>query len=120
VTNSGRGVMAFTLLGTDHYPSAAYTSMDAFVGAGDVYVAAEGAGPDDGFTGYNPQAAFGIRPRWGDYGGAVSDGTSVWIASEYIAQTCTLSQYVATGFTCGGTRTSEANWATRISLLTVK
>jgi hypothetical protein len=120
VDNSGRGVMAFTLVGADHYPSAAYTSMDAMIGAGEVQVAAEGVGPDDGFTGYNPQAAYGSRPRWGDYGGAVSDGNSIWIASEYIAQTCKLSQYVATGFTCGLTRTSLANWATRISQLTVK
>jgi hypothetical protein len=120
VTDSGHGAMAFTLLGADHYPSAAYTSLDAKIGAGDVQVAAEGVGPDDGFTGYNPHAAYGRRPRWGDYGAAVSDGTSLWIASEYIAQTCTLSQYVATGFTCGGTRTSLANWATRISQLAVK
>lgn len=117
VNGSGRGIMAFTLVGADHYPSAAYTSMDAKVGAGDVHVVAEGAGPDDGFTGYHPFSAFGSRPRWGDFGGAVSDGSFLWIASEYIGQTCTLSQYVATGFTCGGTRTSEGNWATRISKL---
>lgn len=119
VNDSGRGAMAFTLVGTDHYPSAAYTSLDAIVGAGDVHVAAEGVGPDDGFTGYNPHAAYGSRSRWGDYGGAVSDGTSLWIASEYIGQTCTLAAYEK-DFTCGGTRTSLANWATRISQLAVK
>jgi hypothetical protein len=116
VNNSGRGVMAFTLMGADNYPTAAYTSMDAKIGAGDVHVAASGAGPDDGFAGYNP---YGGRPRWGDYGGAVSDGSSLWIASEYIGQSCTLSQYLVSGggFTCGGTRSSLANWATRISQL---
>jgi len=113
VNNSGRGVMAFTLVGADHYPSAAFTSMDANIGAGDVQVAAEGVGPDDGFTGYNP---YGGRSRWGDYGGAVSDGTFLWIASEYIGQTCTLAAYEK-DFTCGGTRSSLANWATRISQL---
>jgi len=118
VDGSGRGVMAFTLVGGDHYPSAAYTSMDEKIGAGDIHVAAEGVGPDDGFTGYKPHSAYGSRPRWGDFGGAVTDGTFFWIASEYIGQTCTLSQYLATGFTCGGTRTSLANWGTRISKLT--
>jgi len=117
VNGSGRGVMAFTLVGADHYPSAAYTSMDAKIGAGDIHVAAEGIGPDDGFTGYNPHSAYGSRPRWGDYGGAVSDGTYLWIASEYIGQTCTLSEYIATGFSCDATRTSLANWGTRISQL---
>jgi hypothetical protein len=117
VTQSGRGIMAFTLVGSDHYPSAAYTSIDAKVGAGDIHVAAEGAGPDDGFTGYNPHASYGTRSRWGDYGGAISDGTYLWIASEYINQTCTLSEYVSSGFTCGNTRTSLGNWSTRISRL---
>jgi hypothetical protein len=117
VDGSGRGVMAFTLVGDDHYPSAAYTSIDTKIGAGDVHVAAEGVGPDDGFTGYNPHSAYGSRPRWGDYGAAVSDGSFLWIASEYIAQTCTLSEYLGSGFSCGGTRTSLANWATRISRL---
>jgi len=54
--------------------------------------------------------------RWGDYGAAVVDGTTIWLASEYIAQTCTLAQYLSDPFgACGGTRTSLANWATRIS-----
>ncbi|HEY2117888.1 MAG TPA: hypothetical protein VGH37_01780 [Candidatus Acidoferrum sp.] len=117
VNGSGRGVMAFTLVGADHYPTAAYTSMDAKIGAGDVHVIAEGIGPDDGFTGYHPYSAYGSRPRWGDYGGAVSDGSYLWIASEDIGQTCTLSEYLATGFSCGNTRTSLGNWNTRISQL---
>lgn len=117
VNGSGRGIMAFTLVGADHYPSAAYTSMDAKIGAGDVHVVAEGVGPDDGFTGYNPQSAYGSRPRWGDFGGAVSDGSFLWIASEYIGQTCTLPEYLMTGFSCGATRTSLGNWDTRISQL---
>ena len=117
VNGSGRGIMAFTLVGADHYPSAAYTSMDAIVGAGDVHVVAEGVGPDDGFTGYNPHSAYGSRSRWGDYGAAVSDGSFLWIASEYVGQSCTFAQYVTSGFACGGTRTSLANWDTRISQL---
>jgi hypothetical protein len=119
---NGRGVMAFTLVGNNHYPSAAFTSFSAS-GTGPLQVAAEGVGPQDGFTGtfiYNfPNPP---RPRWGDYGAAVVDGNSFWIASEYIGQTCTLAQYEGAPFggtgafgSCGGTRTSLANWDTRIS-----
>ena len=117
VTQSGRGVMAFTVLGDDHYPSAGYAGVDAKIGVGDIHIAAEGAGPDDGFTGYNPTSQFGSRPRWGDYGAAASDGKSMWIASEYVNQTCTFSIWLATNFRCGNTRTQLANWGTRISLI---
>jgi hypothetical protein len=81
VTPSGRGVIAFTVTGNDYYPSAGYASLDALVGAGDVHLAAAGAGPWDGFTGY-PQ--YSSRPRWGDYGAAAVDGNSIWFASEYV------------------------------------
>ena len=115
VTPSGKGVMAFTLVGRDFYPSAAFAGISEN-GTGAVQVAASGAGPADGFSGtavFNaPNPA---RPRWGDYGAAVVDGNTIWLASEYINQTCTLSQYVATGASCGGTRTALANWATRIT-----
>jgi hypothetical protein len=114
VTNSGRGVMAFTVVGNDHFPSAGYAGVDAQHGAGAVHIATGGAGPQDGFTGYR---AFGDppRPRWGDYGAAAVDGNTIWIASEYIAQTCTLAQYEATFGSCGETRTQYANWSTHIS-----
>lgn len=116
VTNSGRGVLGFTLAGNDHFPSAAYTSLDAKIGAGAVHVAAVGKGPQDGFTGYLP---FSNRPRWGDYGAAATDGTSIWFASEYIAQSCTEAQYKAAPFgSCDGTRVPLGNWATRITRLT--
>jgi hypothetical protein len=118
VNKKGQGVMALTLVGPDHYPSAAYVGLNAERGNGDVKIAAEGVGPQDGFTGYK---AFGAppRPRWGDYGAAaVDENGDIWIASEYIAQTCTLAQYMAAPFgSCGGTRTSLANWATRVSLI---
>lgn len=116
VTPSGKGVMAFTLVGRDFYPSAAFASIDAS-GVGAVQVAAQGAGPDDGFSGtaiYNyPNPP---RPRWGDYGAAAVDGSNnIWIASEYIGQTCDLHTYLATGGLCGNTRSALANWDTRIT-----
>lgn len=111
VLPNGRGVIGFTVTGDDYYPSAGYAGLDAFAGAGDVHVAAVGLGPQDGFTEY------GGRPRWGDYGAAATDGSSIWLATEYIAQTCTLTQYLSDR-TCGGTRTSLGNWATRITKVT--
>jgi hypothetical protein len=45
-------------------------------------------------------------------------GSNVWIASEYIGQSCTLSEYLNTAFRCGNTRTALANWDTRISEVT--
>ena len=69
----------------------------------------------------NGYKAFGDppRPRWGDYGAAAVDGGDIWFASEWIAADCTLAQYMAGAFgSCGGTRTSLANWATRISKVT--
>jgi hypothetical protein len=121
---NGKGVMAFTVLGEDYYPSAGYATIDANGNVGPIHVAAAGLGPDDGFTGYNAFQYF--RPRWGDYGAAVTDGSTIWIASEYIGQTCTFAQYTvgvsATSLgafgSCSGTRTSLANWGTRISKVT--
>jgi hypothetical protein len=119
VNSSGRGVIGFTVLGNDHYPSAGYVALDAKVGAGDVHIAAEGAARQDGFSGYFPEVN-PIRPRWGDYGAAAVDGNSIWFASEYIANSCDLATYVATNFTCGNTRGSLGNWATRITHVNVQ
>ena len=120
VNANGRGVMAFTLVGDGFFPSAAYAAFDGRTGAGAIFVARAGLGPQDGATEYK---AFGnppgtTRPRWGDYGATAIDGQNIWIASEYIGQTCTLAQYQAAPFgECGGTRTALANWYTRISLI---
>jgi hypothetical protein len=115
-TQSGRGVVAFTVVGPTTFPSAGYASLDAVVGAGDVHVAAAGAGPEDGFTGYRPLVAT-PRQRWGDYGAAALDGEDIWVASEYIAHTCTFAEYVSGDLTCGNTRAPLGNWSTRISKL---
>ena len=114
VTKSGRGVIAFTLVGPNNHPSAGYAGLDARSGASEVHIAAAGKGPWDGFSGI-PYLGGG-RPRWGDYGAAAADGEVIWTASEYIAQTCTLADYLtAPLFQCGGTRGALSNWATRIS-----
>jgi len=108
-------VIAFTLTGDNNYPSAAFAGLDAKVGMGNVQIAAAGAGPWDGFTSY---VTFGAgRPRWGDYGYAAVVGQNIWIASEYVAQTCTYAAYIVDP-TCGGTRAPLGNWSTHISEVT--
>jgi hypothetical protein len=118
VNAAGKGIMAFTLVGDGFYPSAAYAAFDGRTGAGSIFVAKAGLGPQDGFSGYKALAGNPPRPRWGDYGATAIDGANIWIASEYIGQTCTLAEYAATPFgSCNGTRTALANWGTRISLV---
>jgi hypothetical protein len=135
-TPSGRGVMAFTATGDSTYPSAAYAPIDASVGVGDwsVVTGGQGAAVDDGFSSYKSFVGNPPRTRWGDYGAAAVDGNSVWLASEYIANTCNYTDWGGPFFTggtgdnllgtCGGAshgpgvRSALANWSTRISKLT--
>jgi hypothetical protein len=42
-------------------------------------------------------------------------GNTVWLGAEYIGQSCSFSEYRASNFRCGNTRTALANWDTRIS-----
>ncbi len=102
VNKNGRGVLAFTLVGPDHFPSAAYALVTASGGAGAVQVAKAGAAPEDGFTGY---VIFGGRTsRWGDYSAAaVDEAGNVWFAVEYIPNL---------------PRTLLANWGTFIGKIT--
>lgn len=114
-TSAGRGVIAFSIIGKDFFPTAAYVLVDAINGASDIVITATGVGPLDGFSGY--EAFFGSVwfARFGDYSTAAVDGDHIWIVSEYIGQTCSFAEWLATMASCGGTRTSVANWATRIS-----
>jgi hypothetical protein len=70
-----------------------------------IQLAAQGALPEDGFTGYQDFLGNVARStaRWGDYSTAVvaSDG-SVWMATEYIPNS---------------PRTEFANWGTYITRL---
>jgi len=98
VNKDGKGVMSFSIAGASLFPSVAYVTLDAVNGAGPITLVANGAAPDDGFTGY---VFFSDRAgRWGDYSAAVADvdGT-VWFANEYIPNL---------------PRTSLANWGTFI------
>lgn len=99
---AGTAAMTFSLSGPDYYPSSAYVRLD---GSGTitspVTVSAAGTRPADGFTGYPAYGGGGIE-RWGDYSTAVADGSSIWMASEYVPGTFVFSPYLA-------------NWGTSIS-----
>lgn len=107
VNPQGRGAIAFTLVGPDYYPSAAFVSIDITASAPSaIQIVGAGVLPEDGFSGYGPIPACptcsgnGIA-RWGDYSTAVTstDG-SIWLVSEYIPNL---------------PRTPLANWGTFIS-----
>jgi hypothetical protein len=101
VNAQGRGAIAFTLVGPDYYPSAAFVNIDtSSVAPSVIQLAASGAFPEDGFTGYPGGPGTGIA-RWGDYSTAVAstDGT-IWMVSEYIPN---------------APRTQMANWGTFVS-----
>ncbi len=100
------GAMTFTLVGPKYYPSAAFIKFNKNGPKGTVNVLAQGAAPDDGFSGYygvpsNTQLA----GRWGDYSAAAADGSNIFIATEYIS---------------GGPRSFYVNWATSMSEITTK
>jgi hypothetical protein len=116
---NGAGAMAITLVGPSYFPSAAYMKVGSTGPTGSVIVAKGGVGPDDEFCGYLFYNCAGtttpsIRPRWGDYGAAQVDGTNVWVASEFIGQTCTIDTFKVDP-TCGATRAVIGNWDTQIS-----
>jgi len=98
VNKDGRGVMSFSIAGASLFPSVAYVTLDAANGAGPITLVANGAAPDDGFSGY---VFFADRAgRWGDYSAAVADiNGTIWFANEYIPNS---------------PRTVLANWGTFI------
>ena len=115
VTATGKAVLATNVVGKDHYPSAGYLTFDASWRPSAVHVSGAGIGPTDGFTEYTDFTG-SLRPRWGDYAATAFDPTtgSIWMANEYVAQTCTLATYQADP-TCRGTRSKYGNWSTRIT-----
>jgi len=101
VTPSGGAVMAFSLVGPDFHPSAAFARVSLTLGAGDIHIAGAGALPDDGFTGYDEITPSNGSARWGDYSAAVADvNGNIWMAAEYIPN---------------APRTVFANWGTFVS-----
>ena len=87
VNSQGNGTIAFSVVGPDYFPSAAYIKINSDGEThGPIVIAGAGVAPDDGFTQYPSQTGGGPPVgRWGDYSAAVatSDG-SIWMAAEYI------------------------------------
>jgi hypothetical protein len=111
INGEGNGVIAFSLAGTDYFPSAAYVNFSGGSASRFIHVAGAGQDPEDGFSGY-PQFLPPPPPptnvgRWGDYSAAVADGNRIWFAAEYIPKACAVN-----ALPC---RTSLANWGTFVS-----
>ena len=102
VNPQGRGAIAFTLVGPDYFPSAAFVSIDASSTAPTIQLSSSGVLPEDGFSGY-PNNGFPSQglARWGDYSTAVAanDG-SIWMVTEFISNAL---------------RTQLANWDTFVT-----
>jgi hypothetical protein len=99
VNSSGKGVVAFSVVGVDFFPSAGYAPIDVN-GTGAIRISGAGALPDDGFSGYAQFGASNRVGRWGDYSAAVSDENgTIWMGNEYIPN---------------APRTVNANWGTFI------
>jgi hypothetical protein len=105
VNSSGKGVVAFSVVGEDLFPSAGYAPIDVN-GVGPIRISGPGVLPEDGFSGY-PQFPPGFRTgRWGDYSAASSDEKgAIWIGNEYIPN---------------APRTVNANWGTFVVRFTPK
>ncbi|HWG72504.1 MAG TPA: hypothetical protein VG184_00455 [Acidimicrobiales bacterium] len=98
VTPAGKAAMAFTLVGPDYHPSAAWAPVSTS-GVGPIYVAAAGKNAADDFSAVKAFGGSGSI-RWGDYSAAVSDPSgTIWMAAEYIS---------------GLESTAFANWATYV------
>jgi hypothetical protein len=115
---SGNAVVAFTLVGTTHFPSSAFAWISKTstgpVG-GTVFVSAPGKSPQDGFTEYQDIQNSFYRPRWGDYTFAVWSGGKVYFATEYIQSPNCSDSAFANDPTCGQTRDEFANWGTSLN-----
>ncbi|HYZ86352.1 MAG TPA: hypothetical protein VE621_18205, partial [Bryobacteraceae bacterium] len=96
VNPQGNGAISVTLVGPDHFPSAALVPISISSSSATLQLVAAGAAPQDGFTGYN-----GFPARWGDYSAAfaAADG-SVWLGMQFIP---------------AAPRTEAANWGTYIT-----
>jgi hypothetical protein len=101
VDDTGRGVVAYSLMGPQVYPSAAWSRITFDGVTGPVRAARRGFRTEDGFTCYPDEDAPPDEQtlcRWGDYSAsfALPNG-EVWSATEFIGDDA---------------RTTFANWST--------
>jgi hypothetical protein len=99
VNDGGRGVVAYSVMGPNLYPSAGWTPIGSQGAGGTVRIARAGFRPEDGFTCYTEFVGGDeAECRWGDYSAsfALPNG-DVWSAAELIGD---------------NGRTGGANWST--------
>jgi len=108
VTNDGKGVIGFSIVGPGLFPGTGYAKVSLAAGATEVKLTSQGVFPDDGFTGY---PVFDDRAgRWGDYSSAVVDASgNIWVANE------TIPCQEVKGPGNGCFRTVLANWGTLVA-----
>jgi hypothetical protein len=81
LNRDGEGMMVFSLIGPDYYPSAAYVRFNSDAGPrGPVVVAGAGVAPYVSFNTVPGKSA----GRWGDYSAAADDRNNVWGAAEFV------------------------------------
>ena len=98
VNAAGHGIMAFSLMGPNDYPSSAQIAMGAGGASGNIQIVRQGFRPEDGFTCYASEVGPGAKCRWGDYSASVGTPSGqVFSATEYIGD---------------NSRTFFANWST--------
>jgi len=98
VNGAGHGIMAFSLMGPNDYPSSAQIAMGAAGASGNIEIVRQGFRPEDGFTCYAAEVGPGALCRWGDYSASVGTPSGlVFSATEYIGD---------------NSRTFFANWST--------
>ena len=123
MTTGGKGAIAFTVLGEDYHPSAGYVTIDANGTVGQIHIAAAGLGVDDGFTSYKafvgdpPVPAGATTARLSPTAARSGSPPSTSARPARYAQYYPSPPSPADFGSCGGTRTSLANWGTRISKL---
>jgi hypothetical protein len=101
------GAIVYTLTGNTHYPSVAVSKVSDSSPVTSIPVVRAGQDVLDDFAWY-----FFGTPRWGDYSAAVGDGSTIYLATEYIQYpSCSDATYVFDP-TCGGTRSEFSNWGT--------
>jgi len=106
-TDGLNGAMVFTLTGNTNFPSVAVAKVGDHNPITKIPVVLAGQDVLDDFG----WIIFGT-PRWGDYSGAVGDGRTIYLATEYIQYpSCSDIDFLFDD-TCGGTRTFYSNWGT--------
>jgi len=102
-----QGAMVYTLTGNTNYPSVAVSKVADSSAPAAIPVVLAGQDVLDDFAWYLDGA-----PRWGDYSAAVSDGHTLYMASEYIQYPSCSDAAFLSDPTCGGTRSEFTNWGT--------